>query len=753
MKKYIILLLLTLSLSTAYAQESKLVKGIVYGLNNRGNKENIPYASVYRLTSQTLVECDENGSFELEYDAKDNILIATAIGFQKDTITLTEQMREVEFILKGDNQLDQSVVVAEDNANFLSKTTVARTEVISAAGLCKMACCNLAESFENSASISVGFSDAVTGARQIRMLGLSGSYTQMLDENRPIMRGIASPFGMSYVPGQWLESIQIAKGPSSVVNGLEAITGQINLEYRKPTDDVPLFVNLFLSQNLRTEVNLASSLQLNNKWSTILLGHYSTDAMAHDGNNDGFRDEPYSQQFNFANRWLYNTENGVQLRLGVKALHDTRRGGQMAFNETYMGRDSLGIDDPWGTLITNQGVNAYFKLGIPLNEDNSNNIAVVGDYTYHQMNAIYGLKNYDASQNSAFFNVIFQSMPNENHRFNFGIRNQFDMFDETLTDRWVTENNDIARNRTLLGRTESVTGLYGEYTYTLGEKLSVVADLSADYNNLHGFALAPRLNLKYSFTDWLVFRASGGRGLRSPNIVADNLGMLSTGREIVIEDNLTNEDAWTYGANLTAYLPIGHNDNTYISFDYFRSDFTKQVIVDQELRWGEINIYNLDGLSYTNTYQVDFSMEVLERLTAMVTFRYTDSKVTLRDQGLVERPLMSKYKGVLNIQYATRMNIWTFDVTAQINGPSRLPSFVEDSDGYSPVYPLVYAQVTRKLKDLDVYIGVENLLNYKQENPIINADNPYSQGFNASVIWGPLMGVKVYMGLRFTLWK
>ena len=186
------------------------------------------------------------------------------------------------------DSLDAAVFVSRQAGNYLSKGKEIRTEVISAAGLCKMACCNLAESFENSASVTVGFSDAVTGARQIRLLGLSGTYTQMLDETRPVMRGLSAPFGLSYVPGQWLESIQIAKGASSVINGVECMTGQINMEHRKPTDEKPLFLNAAVMSDSKVDFNIASSLQMGYKWSTVILGHVSGNVTPHDMDQDGF---------------------------------------------------------------------------------------------------------------------------------------------------------------------------------------------------------------------------------------------------------------------------------------------------------------------------------------------------------------------------------------------------------------------------------------------------------------------------------
>ena len=739
-------------------QQESHVLGVVLTLNPEGEREAVPFATVYWLESGTYADCDGDGKFRIARDdGRDRTLVTAALGYRRDTMAVADDVEYVEVFLRSDSELDEAVVVARSDANYLLRSSSVRTEVISSAGLNKMACCNLAESFENSASVSVGYSDAVTGARQIRLLGLSGIYTAMLDENRPVMRGLAAPFGLSYIPGQWLESIQIAKGPSSVINGVEAISGQINVEHRKPTDEKPLFLNAFVNSMLMGELNAASSLQIGIKWSTVLMAHASHSFMDHDMNGDGFRDEPRTTHLNIANRWLYYDESGVQVRFGVKALYDSRIGGQMSFGRNQV--DSLRtMNVPWGTSITNRGVNGYLKVGVPLDADNSRNIAVVADYTYHQFDSYFGLKSFFGKQNSGFLNIMYQDIPNDSHRFTFGVRDFFDGYGQILHDGYVdplSSSGQAVFTDFDLSRRENSLGVYGEYTYTLGEKFSLVADLSLDWNSLYGLFLSPRANLKWAPADWLVIRASGGRGTRSPNAVVDNLGMMSTGRRIDIASDLGMESAWTYGGNVTFYIPMGYEDNSYLSLDYFRSDFTSQIIVDQEYDWSAVSIYNLEGPSYTNTWQVDFSVEPFERFTVLATFRYTDSKVWLRDRGLVERPLVSRYKGVLNLQYATRMNIWTFDFTAQLNGPSRLPDFAvaPGESGLSPAYPVLFAQITRKFKGVDVYVGVENITNYRQEHPIIGAENPWSPDFNASVIWGPLTGVTAYAGVRFTLWK
>ena len=689
------------------------------------------------------------------------------------------------------DSLDAAVFVSRQNGNFLSKGKEIRTEVISAAGLCKMACCNLAESFENSASVTVGYSDAVTGARQIRLLGLSGVYTQMLDETRPVMRGLAAPFGLSYVPGQWLESIQIAKGSSSVINGVECMTGQINMEHRKPTDEKPLFINAAVMSDTKMDFNIASSLQLGYKWSTVLLGHVSGNIRPHDSNQDGFLDEPKMLQFNVANRWLYMADNGTQVRFGVRAIHDRRHGGQMLKdadgNEVMYDKDeyifnpfeAYGKVNPWGSDIMNRSINGYLKVGVPLNEDNSQNIALVADYNYQDMDSYFGKTTYLAGQHSAYANLLYQNVINESHRFTLGLNGTFDRYNEDFSRiTWVVGPVSASRS----GVTNLANaGVFGEYTYNNGDKFSAIAGLRGDWFYKQGFKVSPRVTLKYMPVDEIVIRANGGRGLRYSTPLVDNIGVFSTGKEFVGAYNEhILEDAWTFGGNITYYLPFGASSNTYLSIDYFRTQFAQQMVVDYEYGANQIHFYALDGRrSSTDNFQIDFSIDPIERFNITATFRYTNALQEVKgSEAPVEKPMTSRFKGVLNLQYATNLNKWIFDFTASLNGSCRVYDFMkminEDGtmtaapvegvermykNGRTPVYPMLYAQVTRRFKGWDVYVGAENLTNFTQKNVVVGSKgadgfvDPRLASFDASCIWGPLMGIKAHIGFRFTLWK
>ena len=739
----------------------------------------LPGASVYWADTNVGEAADMNGNFRIHRVKGYDKLVGSFLGYTNDTITTDKTTTEAIFNLIEGVAVESVVVEGNLRGNYISHEGILKNENISFAGLCKMACCNLAESFENSASVTVGYSDAISGARQIKMLGLAGTYTQILDENRAIMRGLSAPYGLGYTPGMWLNSIQVSKGISSVTAGHEAVTGQINLEHRKPTDEERFFLNLYLDNELKPEVNLSTALPVteDKRLSTVILAHASVDTHKFDHNGDGYRDLPMARQFNIANRWLYQGENGIQVRWGAKYVNDQRVGGQMDFNKSMIeDKDGKAWYNWWreeglyGSVVANQEANAYFKMGKPVGaavfdkEESSemrSNVAMIVDYDFFTEDAIFGAdKGYLGGQHMTNLNLMYTHYFTYNSSLATGLTASSRWVKETLTDRLWSDSNAL-RN---FDRNESEVGAYAEYTYNIKEKFSVVAGVRYDYNAyFRKHLFTPRGHIKWNITPTTVLRGSAGLGYRPTDIITDNIGIMATGRRIVFDtpfgrDFDRMESALTAGGSLSQTIStINYRDMT-ISFDYFRTELFHSVIVDQERDAENIYIYTTDGKSYTNTYQADLSWTPAERLDIFATFRYTDSKYTITradgTQQLVERPLVSRFKTLLNIQYATRMRKWTFDVTAQLNGKSRIPTQtgnIEDSE-LSPIYPMFFAQVTRKIKMWDIYLGCENIAGFRQDNPILGADNPYSPAFNSACVWGPLMGRKIYIGIRFNLY-
>ena len=742
-------------------------------------------ASVYWAGTTVGTSADGGGAFRLHRVKGRELLVASFLGYVNDTLRVDAATQQAAFGLRAEGvELEGVVVEAVQSGNFVKRDGIVKGEMISFAGLCKMACCNLAESFENSASVTVGYSDAISGARQIKMLGLAGTYTQILDENRPVMRGLSAPYGLSYTPGMWLNSIQVSKGVASVTAGHDAITGQINLEHRKPTDEERLFVNLYLDDELRPEANISTAFPVSRdgKLSSVLLLHGSadTDVRKMDHNGDGFRDLPRSAQFNVANKWLYAADNGMQIRWGWKYVEESRLGGMLDYRNTRSMREAMAREWDWertggtmplyGSHIRNRNANGYFKLGMPVGasvydadaqDEKRSNLALVADFDHFDEEAYFGLNDYAGRQNSVSVQAMYNHYFTYRSSLNVGVQARLDYIRESLLNRtpWIDGRTRADYD---WDRNEEEVGAYAEYTYAVRDRFSVVAGLRGDYNAFYDrFFLTPRGHVKWNITPSTTLRASVGLGYRSTNVLTDNIGMLATGRAIVVPelgdlDRL--EQALTVGGSLTQTFGLVEPGDATLSFDYFRTQFFHAVVVDQEYDPETIRVYGSSGPSWTDTYQIDFSWSPVERLDLFATFRYTDSEMTIRRSDgrpvQVERPLVSRYKTLLNIQYATKFRRWVFDATAQLNGPARIPTQTGDlaDSRHSPRYPMFYAQVSRKVGRFDIYVGCENIADYRQEDPILNWENPYDYRFNSMNVWGPLMGRKFYAGLRFNLY-
>lgn len=762
-------LLCALLVGFVAAGEAQNIRGVVRDTNG----EVLIGASVYWEGTTVGTATDVDGSYELYRVKGHSRLVAAYLGYMDSVQEVAEGVKEVNFTLSDGVNIEEVVIEGVSN-NKIRQSSMMVGENISFAGLCKMACCNLAESFENSAAVTVGYSDAVSGSRQIKMLGLAGTYTQILDENRPIMRGIGSPYGLNYTPGMWLNSIQVSKGIASVTAGHEAMTGQINLEYRKPTDEEKFFLNLYFDNELKPEVNIAMpfAFDKDKRLTTNLLLHYSGDTQPMDHNGDGFRDLPMAQQFNIANRWLYQATDGTQWRWGWRFVNENRVGGDMEYTpERY--DQMVSEKQIYGSEIKNRGLNAYMKVGKPIGaavwdeeneEEKRSSIAFVMDVDTFNMDSYFGLNTYQGVESSMWGNLFYQHYFSGRSSLTAGGSMWARIIGEEVLQMGQTLKNDTELFE---------PGLFAEYTYAIKDKFSIVAGVRGDLMTTPlanggvdgdgGFdseiLLTPRMHLRYNFTEQTALRASAGLGSRKVMPFTDNIWMLATGRSIVndIEAGKDLEQAATFGGSLSHTLSlVGYNDMT-VSVDFFRTQFSNTVYADQEWADGTIRLYNTDLPSWANNYQVDVQWTPAEGLDIFTTFRYTDSRVTLVRDGsemLVDRPLVGKFKGLVNVQYATKFRRWVFDFTAQLNGPMRLPAL----DGniataeYSPIYPMFYGQVSHRVGQWDIYVGCENILNYMQMNPIVGIDTPFSPDFNSSVVWGPLMGRKFYIGARFNLY-
>jgi len=728
---------------------SQHLEGVVYQLEEHksdehgdaehDHKEPLPGANIYWAGTQSGTSSNADGGFHLDFpDEANPMLVVSYIGFRNDSIYIKKDQHEIEIILSVNTLLKEVVITNKAPGSFISRLDPIYTQNITGAELHRAACCNLSESFETNASVDVSYSDAVTGAKQIQLLGLRGTYSQIMTENIPNLRGLATSFGLGYIPGPWMESIQVSKGTAAVINGFESIAGQLNVEYLKPDLADKLYLNAFVNIHGKLEGNAVSAFKLNDKWSTAVFAHAENLSNKVDDNGDSFLDLPLIRQINVFNRWKYDNKKDVISQFGFKVLDENRTGGQRDFSEGMV-RDT---NNPYGINIKTRRYEAFWKGGYIFQNRPSTSIGMLQSFTHHKQNSYYGLNDYNAEENSFYLNLIFQSyIVNTFHNFSTGFSFEMNNFIENL--------NDSAFNRF-----ERIPGVFFQYTYNLEDKLTLIAGIRADYHNIYGAFLTPRFHIKFNLTEHTILRASAGMGYRTANVIAENNTMLASSRRLHMTEEPRQEKAINLGINITQYVDILGKELR-ISGEVYHTNFMNQVILDFDKDPQAIYVYNLDGRSFSNSYQIEANYELINRLDMTLAFRYNDVKMTTDDK-LQYKPLLHRYKGLITLSYATRLNKWQFDFTTHFNGSSRIPGTETNPAEYqrsnsSPAYTIINAQATKYFKKWNIYLGGENLSNYTQKDPIIASDRPFGEYFDSSMIWGPVSGVSVYAGVRYTL--
>lgn len=645
----------------------------------------------------------------------------------------------------SDFRLEEVTVVQRKKGKVRSRTEAFDTEKINSEELCRAACCNLSEAFETNASVDVAYSDAATGAKQIRLLGLSGTYVQLIQENTPAVRGLAQNFGLEYIPGPWMQSIQVSKGTSSVINGYEATSGQINVELLKPQTQNPLSLNLMVNSEAMAEANIMGGWQIKDHLYTGILAHYGGGFMAMDGNHDSFADMPKVQNANLANRWFYR-HGDYTFQAFVRGLYDRRRGGQI-------GHMADTIANPYLINLNTWRVEGFMKNGYVFDEESGSSVAVITAVSYHDLNNGYGLRNWKANQLNAYLNALCQ--------LNFEGNGEVDNDHRLTTGLSLNVDNYRERLSLLpqaLDRLEVVPGIFAEYNLKYADMLSLVAGVRADYSTRYGFFFTPRMNIRYTPFAWWTLRGSVGMGYRSPNAIADNAFILPSSRELHLADKIKQERAVNTGLSTTFYIPMGSKEMQ-LSMEYYYTHFLNSLIVDMDQDPHAVYLYNQTDIagakSFAHSAQVEASIEVLRGWTWTAAFRYTDIRQTSFNAAtdryeLRRKALTNRFKGLVTTSYQTPLKKWQFDVTAQFNGVSRMP------DGFDQPftwYPQLMAQITKYFRTCSIYLGAENMTNFKQKQPIIDSFNPFGANFDASMVCGPTTGWKVYVGFRYDLEK
>ncbi len=722
-KKYIFLIGLLLPLSV-FAQHFS--KGKVVDENNAP----LIGADVYWESTEIGVSTDNEGAFTLKRTDASNTLAVSYIGYKKKTVKVSGNA-SLHIQLEPEAALGE-VVVSQKRANTMkSQWQVADVHTMSSGELLKAACCNLSESFSTNPSIDVNFSDAVTGNKQIKMLGLTSPYILMAEENIPTMRGASQAYGLSFVPGTWIESIQITKGAGSVINGYESISGQINYEIEKPLSSRPFFLNLYASEDNRYELNAHTNQKLSDKWATTLFAHGNVRQQKADHNHDGFIDNPIGNQINLLNRWQYaNAEKGWVGFLNLHYMKDERQAGELRFNRLT----DKGTTNAWGSEVNSERFSASNKIGYVFPDTPHKSIGLQNSFQSHRQDSYFGLNRYDIQQKSWYGNLIYNSIiTNTKHKFATGLNGTYDDYNEELTTSALAGD---------FSRVDRSIGAFFEYTYDNLSNFSFVAGVRADSHNHLGNFITPRLHVRYNPWKQATFRVSAGRGKRAANVIAENQQLLASARQLTIIGGdggklygLNPEIAWNYGVSfLQAFKILGKSAE--FSVDFYRTDFDNQVVVDLDNSPQQALFYNLNGNSFANSLQAEFSITPAKGLDFKAAYKYYDVQ-TQFTKGQMEKTLTPKHRWFANVAYETperhenKNSQWKFDVTFNWLGEQRLPTTATNPiayrlDDYAPSFATLNAQITKVFsKTFEVYIGGENITNYKQENGILAANNPF----------------------------
>lgn len=749
MLRYILLWGLLLPL-TAFAQQFS--KGTVV------DEANLPLmgAEVYWNGTQIGVSTDDNGTFTLKRTENSNTLVISYIGYKTKTVKVTNS-EALHIQLEPQSALEE-VVVTQKRANTMkSQWQVANLHTMSSGELLKAACCNLSESFSTNPSIDVNFSDAVTGNKQIKMLGLTSPYILMAEENIPAMRGASQAYGLSFVPGTWIESIQITKGAGSVINGYESISGQINYEIEKPINARPFFLNLYTSEDSRYELNAHTKVKLSDKWATSLLAHGNVRQRKSDHNHDGFIDNPIGNQINLLNRWQYsNAEKGWVSFVNLNYMKDERQAGQINYNPLT----DKGTTNAWGSEVNSERFTLSNKTGYVFPDTPYKSIGLQNSFQSHRQDSYFGLNSYDIHQKSWYGNLIYNSIiGNTQHKFATGLSGTYDDYNEQLTTSALAGD---------FSRIDRSVGAFFEYTYDNSSNFSFVAGIRADSHNNLGNFITPRFHLRYNPWKEATFRLSAGRGKRAANVIAENQQLLASSRQLHIIGGdggklygLNPEIAWNYGASFLQAFKIW-GKNAELSVDFYRTHFDNQVVVDLDHSPQQALFYNLDGKSFANSFQTEVSITPVKGLDFKAAYKYYDVQ-TQFTKGQLEKTLTPKHRWFANIAYETadthenNHSQWKFDVTFNWLGEQRLPTTATNPlpyrlSDYAPSFATLNAQITRVFsKTFEVYVGGENITNYKQANGILAADAPFGAYFDSTMQYAPAFGQMYYAGMRFKL--
>ncbi len=678
---------------------------------------------------------NENGYFRIERKHSEHKLIVSFIGYQKDTIEIKDSSLFELVTLREGIELAAVQVESQRKSNTFSRLNPLNIEALEEKEFKKAACCSVAESFQTSNAVDISYNNAATGNKEIQFLGLRGLYTQLLIENRESFGGILSSMGYEFIPGTWLEQVNIQKGASTVKNGAQSMAGAINIQLKKPFKDDPAFINLFGDLHGRYEANVHLNKKWNDRQSSGLYLNGAFQSKSRDHNGDFFQDEAKINRINglFKNILFGHVFEG---QINGQALYEERNSGQIQSDNPYVIKQKV------------HHFNLFGNLGYVRFDKENQSAGSIYDISHSRIDAIYGNQAYKANETRASFQLLY------NHPFGYG-RHQLIMgpngsihraTEEAFQQKWKYD--------------EQVLGLFFEYTYKSstdpGHRFSASLGMRNEWIRNSQPMFIPRASLRYLFAEDWTFRASIGRGYRFQRLFADHAAYFASSKQWIIESPPSIEKSWNTGFNIVG-KPYLNGREAEINVDAYLTWFDDQVIADVDQDYTKIFLYNLNGNSRAYQTIATISYPVLSWMNVKIGGKYTDTRAQYKE-GFKQVPLFPKFRGLISIDLESSNKKWLVNISSNYVGEMRLPDkenvpndILHGHVGFSKPYMLLQTQLNWISRSWELYAGCENLLNYTQHTAIIDAANPFGNYFNAAEIYAPVSGIKPYLGIKWRI--